>query len=139
MRKKHKAKKASPAFLKDPVFHARVWIFYRWEPEALVRFLKKHYPEMTGTDSGMLDQYLARDSRCASTVYLEDMGTSIMSLRSPGDTKLEELGTFVHEAVHVAFFQMERKGLYLNRETDEVYAYFTEYITKQCVEVAATL
>lgn len=71
-----------------------------------------------------------------SNIELKKGGHALVIWIPNWDTTIDVRGTLVHECLHAAACLLEKKGVPLRIENDEVLAYLTEYLFKKCLSFA---
>jgi len=71
-------------------------------------------------------------------IELDDIGRGRTVMLEGGQTVIRlnklDAGTIAHEIFHAVHFLTERLNITLSRDSDEVFAYLTEYLTNEIIK-----
>lgn len=73
------------------------------------------------------------DSKTNLGRIIEFSGGFIVLLKADNDQFRKFVSILVHEIVHVVNYLLKNRGISLGEDSHEIYAYLTEYITKEAL------
>ncbi len=122
--------------IRDDVYRADVYIFYRQDRDKSIKFLNKNFFDLMGnegqgfdiafqTEGAMAYAYKMIDKTWKSKVYL---------LWLPEEIKT---GTLIHEVFHLVDFILNHKGVHTfdtNQDNNEHFAYYLDFWARKVVD-----
>lgn len=98
---------------------AKALMKYHFEPPVLYS---------SNDDSSVLK--MDDNDSCNGRTFMCQTGQTIIRLKNYPSTPYRQ-GVLVHEVFHAVYFIFNRIGLELTRDSEEAYAYFIDYLTRE--------
>jgi hypothetical protein len=113
----------------DPVYHRKVWVAFENSYEEVCKLIPR--------DGSMDNSEVGKDlfetpSTGAKMVYDDKTGTFFIWFPFDQVTDSIHYALIAHEIFHVVWFTMREVGMPLSDDSDEAYAYYTQFLM-QCI------
>lgn len=113
----------------DDCWDADVWILYPCDEPALTRFVEKKFKKILEPDEkpGFLGRFVSIE---------DDDGNSLghVIALSKWRNSPANVAILVHEALHVTHSILSDRGVELNDDTSEAFAYLLDSLVRRCLE-----